>query len=487
MGRSSRSRKPDPIGKGKLTPVQIAYIVDCYLFDNNFTQTRSVFRSEASALIKSPVNEAPRGLLSLAVILDEYISLKEQKVVVEQERIRLERENWRIQTLLRGMQEAMSVYNSSGAGPSTPAIQAPVEKSNPHPVNQSTRSSSGHLAGNATPVVTFSVPQSQTSVVYQKPSSQVAVQPSSIKRKAVNAPEGPSGAKKSRSISSTSSKRLPIKSSGISQLTTNAGSSQEDANPTVPISSIQSNMTNMPMVHSSSIAKRLFTPPKSSGPTTPPRGTSSHSDKSASSSMETPSAAECSNSNSNTPEGTIPTHCTMVSYQKIILSPFKQIIERGKCISSSSPAKKAKGRLDFNDTVPYMPVRVENEVDNTSTSESEKEIDICNMDFPNLDMFGADFSLFSELFVDLDLDSEDVNNSSGSVEASARAMAGISHESRFEDLGADQLMSEYSAAVTQIHSEKDIQVQGENNLIVKSITRCTSVSPVKNVGTLRYQ
>ncbi|KAK4800415.1 hypothetical protein SAY86_020902 [Trapa natans] len=465
MGRQSRAKKPDPIGTGKLTPVQIAYIVDCYLSDNNFTHTRSVFRSEASAFSKSPVHEVPRGLLSLGVILDEYISLKEQKVVVDQERIRLEQEIWRIQTLLRGMQEAMSAYNSSGSGPSTPAIQAPIEKSNPQSVNQSTRSPPGYLARNATPVVPLSVPQSQTNVVHQKSSSQVTVQPSLTKRKAVNtAPQGPSGAKKSRSILSSTSKRLPIKSYGGGQLTTDTGCSQQAVNPAVPISSTQSSMTNMPMVPSSRIAKRLFTPPKSSGPTTPTRGSSSHSDKSASSSMVTPSAAECSNSNSNTPEGTMPTQCTVVSYQKITMSPFKKIIERGKCISSLSPAKRAKGRLYFNDTVPDVLTRVKNEVvDNASTSESEKEIDIYDMDFPNLEMFGTDFSLFSELFVDLDLDGEDVNNYSGSMGASVgamTAMTGISHESGIEDHGADQLMSEYSTTATEIHSEKDNQVQG---------------------------
>lgn len=80
-------------------------------------------------------------------MLNEYISLKEQKVTVDQEGIRLEQENWRIQTLLRGMQEAMNAYNSGGAGPSTPAIQAPIAKSNPQSVNPSTRSSPGTAPG----------------------------------------------------------------------------------------------------------------------------------------------------------------------------------------------------------------------------------------------------------------------------------------------------------------------------------------------------
>ena len=59
-GGSYRSRKSEnmTIGKGKVTAVQIAFIVDRYLSDNNYAQTRSTFRSEASNLIsKSSVQE----------------------------------------------------------------------------------------------------------------------------------------------------------------------------------------------------------------------------------------------------------------------------------------------------------------------------------------------------------------------------------------------------------------------------------------------
>lgn len=58
MGKQSKSRKTENVGKGKVTPVQIAFIVDRYLSDNRFTETRSTFRSEASHLLaKSPINE----------------------------------------------------------------------------------------------------------------------------------------------------------------------------------------------------------------------------------------------------------------------------------------------------------------------------------------------------------------------------------------------------------------------------------------------
>ncbi|XP_042053275.1 uncharacterized protein LOC121798360 isoform X3 [Salvia splendens] len=126
MGKQSKAKKQEHVGKGKVTPVQIAFIVDRYLSDNNYIQTRSNFRSEASHLIaKSPVQEAPKSLLSLGAILDEYITLKEQKVLVDQERLRLEQEKFRVQNLLSGMQEAMNAYNSTGSNVITPPPPLP--------------------------------------------------------------------------------------------------------------------------------------------------------------------------------------------------------------------------------------------------------------------------------------------------------------------------------------------------------------------------
>lgn len=52
--------------------------------------------------------QAPKGLLSLGAILDEYICLKEQKLVIDNEKCRVEK-------LLQGMQDAMNAYNSAGS------------------------------------------------------------------------------------------------------------------------------------------------------------------------------------------------------------------------------------------------------------------------------------------------------------------------------------------------------------------------------------
>jgi uncharacterized protein YccT (UPF0319 family) len=79
-------------------------------------------------------SQAPKTLLSLGAILNDYISLKEQKVILDQERVRLEQEKFRVQNLLHGMQQVMNAYNASGnvapaPAAATPMIQASVTRS----------------------------------------------------------------------------------------------------------------------------------------------------------------------------------------------------------------------------------------------------------------------------------------------------------------------------------------------------------------------
>lgn len=69
--------------------------------------------------------QAPKSLLSLGAILDEYITLKEQKVWVDQERCRLEQEKLRVQNLLSGMQDVLNAYNATGNNVVTPSPPLP--------------------------------------------------------------------------------------------------------------------------------------------------------------------------------------------------------------------------------------------------------------------------------------------------------------------------------------------------------------------------
>lgn len=78
--------------------------------------------------------KAPKSLLSLGAILDEYITLKEQKVCLDQERCRLEQEKFRVQNFLKGMQDVMNAYNSSTVTP--PPLPQPHAVASPAVVSQ---------------------------------------------------------------------------------------------------------------------------------------------------------------------------------------------------------------------------------------------------------------------------------------------------------------------------------------------------------------
>lgn len=52
----------------------------------------------------------PKGLLGLGDILDEYISLKEQRIMVDQEKRRVE-------IAFQGLQDVMRAYNSPQSPP----------------------------------------------------------------------------------------------------------------------------------------------------------------------------------------------------------------------------------------------------------------------------------------------------------------------------------------------------------------------------------
>ncbi|XP_021290024.1 uncharacterized protein LOC110420932 [Herrania umbratica] len=502
MGKQGRSKaKPENLGKGKVTPVQVAFIVDRYLSDNNYPGTRSVFRNEASALIsKSPVREAPKSLLSLGAMLDEYICLKERKVMLEQEKARLEQEKCRVQTLLQGMQSVMNAYNASATA-SLPTIPHATATKSVSVVPQSDPCAGSPTALGppvyGTPTVIPVSGPSNSRMEHDNYSSPVTSQPITRKKRSSEAvTEAPAAEKKTRS--KLSSRKLTTQGTEKLPESENVMNSQVAAQ-LIPAnqSSPPDNTANISTMHVSSVAKCLFNrphlspPTNSSGPKTPPQAVSPQSDKSMTP-LGVSSTANCSHN--NTPQEITPTNCTIISTERVTVSPLKQMtcytIERNRCISSCSPVRTSlkrlgkrdhvKGRLDFDGS--DATVNVDKPITNeTSTSESEMDADIFDLDLPSLDAFGANFS-FSELLVDLDLGCEGIGYPcQPTLGPSADALSGSSHESGDGNLGAPQVMSEFSSTVTKVFSEKDMNAQGPDSVTsVKSITKCVKIlSPAK--------
>ncbi|KAB2046683.1 hypothetical protein ES319_D01G252400v1 [Gossypium barbadense] len=502
MAKQSRSKKPEKLGKGKVTPVQVAFIVDRYLSDNNFSETRSVFRSEASSLIsKSPVREAPKSLLSLGAMLNEYISLKEQKIIAEQEKARLEQEKCRVQSLLQGMQSVMNAFNASSTVP-VPTMISHANATKPTvtvPQSIPTAGSPPGLPMYSTPTI-IPVSGPRNSIMERDKYSTPLTSELSTKNKRTFevANEAPTAAKRTRS--KLTSRRLT--SQGMNKLAESdngKNNSQVAGQPTLNRSLSPDCGANESTTHISGVAKCLFNQPQ---PMTPPQAVSPQSEK-LMTPVDVSSTLNCSLN--NTPQGITPTNCTIISTERVTVSPLKQVtcytIEMNHCISSCSPVKTCskrvgkrdhvKSRLDFDGTEVMENVHkpMTNE---TSTSESEMDADLFDLDLPNLDALGANFS-FSELLVDLDLGCDGTNGypCEPTLATSGDALSGSSHESGNGNMGANQVMSEFSSTFREVFSEKDMNVQCGPDTVtsMKSMTKCIKiVSPVKGRrGSLEKQ
>ncbi|KAL9374272.1 hypothetical protein Peur_033892 [Populus x canadensis] len=430
MGKQNKSKKIDSLVKGgKVSPVQIAFIVDRYLSDNSLTQTRSIFRTEASSLIsKSPLRE---------------------KVILDRERVRLEQEKFRVQDFLHGMQDVMNAYNASAnvtAPPATtPMIQASITRpAVMFPQADPFRGSPVAVGCPMHKSPGFPVSTPLNTTMEHSNLSSITKHSSTRKRMGSNAvAESVPDAKKSRS--KIASRKIPSKAT--SKQCDNTATAQANVQPSPVIeSSAQNGTPTGPIVQASGVAKSLFNQPlpspptSSSNPNTPPQAFCSQNDKSASP-RDISANAHCSNN--NTPQQVTPTNCTVITSERVT------------------------GRLDFDgsDAAVNMDESVDNEL---SASESDREGGIVDLDLPNLDMFGANFS-FSELLIDLDLDCEgNACPCLPALAASADTISGSSHESRDGNFGTDQVMSEFSSTMTEVISGKDTHSQGSLNYLAVS-------------------
>ncbi|KAL9153045.1 hypothetical protein ABFS82_10G023400 [Erythranthe guttata] len=486
MVKQSRSKKQEFVGNGKVTPVQIAFIVDRYLSDNRYAQTRTAFRSEASDLIsKSPVQEAPKSLLSLGAILEEYITLKETKVWVDQERCRLEQENLRVQNLLSGMQGVMNAYNSGG-----PPLPLPPPPVGSVPMSSQAEATVAGLAGynpmyNTPAMMSTSRPSNNRKhpVDFSTP---VMYHNTTKRKQSKCVSDGPAPSKKSRR--STQSKDVNSEENQQKSLITSAAQS----------SACDNARSTSPVQGCNNVAKCLFNqetpspPSNSSFPKTPPRASSSQAEKSTSP-LENHSTAT---SSKETTQTITSSNRTIISSETIRVSPNKQIsyysIEKNHTLTCSplktnskrsNVKEHVKGRLDFGTC--EMPVIPENQTPegNNSTSESEKEGDILGLDFPNLDALGVDFNL-SEFLYNFDLGSDGLDLSSNETldDSSPDSHSGSPLTSENVETGTGQVTSEYTSTISEYRSEKDTSFVGTDTVAaMRSVTkRIRIVSPVKN-------
>ncbi|KAK7390610.1 hypothetical protein VNO78_25925 [Psophocarpus tetragonolobus] len=115
----NQNRNSKSFTRAKISPFLVALIVDQYLNDNNLPQTQFIFRHEASSLFAdSLIDKELKSLLKLEMMLDEYMSLKQYKGMLDQQMIEVMQEKHRIRLLLQSLQNSIHLYNiPSSASP----------------------------------------------------------------------------------------------------------------------------------------------------------------------------------------------------------------------------------------------------------------------------------------------------------------------------------------------------------------------------------
>ncbi|ESQ45074.1 hypothetical protein EUTSA_v10010371mg [Eutrema salsugineum] len=446
MGKSSRSKGSPNIGNGEITPTQIAFIVDRYLYDNRFSKTRNLFRTEASSLLsKSPVRDVLKSYLTLEDILKDYVCLREQKVALAQERVILDQEKIRVQNLLQGMQNVMNTYNASLTVP-PPPVAAPASQ------QKNYRASSSGCAQYNTPNVMSVSLLGNKRVDFGNFSTPLTSQPG--KRKVHEVSVGTPPVTRKARITTAQDNSTANETNKIPQAD-KAANNLSSQTPSETLTLAKNSSANELMTgHGSSVAKCLFNKADSSLPT-------------SSTCLKTPQkhASPCSDKSNSPQKEVTPTNCTIVTRERFTISPLKQItsytVERSHLISSSSPVKSnikmlnkrdhVKGRLNFDETDTEMCLEAPATADlaSTSPSGSEPEVDLSDIDFS---VFGEDFS-FSELGLLVDFD---IGCEGSTPNAPIPTVAGSSPESGNGNLEPDQTMSEYTSTVTEVIQGKDM-------------------------------
>ncbi|EAZ25237.1 uncharacterized protein [Oryza sativa Japonica Group] len=438
--------------KKAVTPAQVAFLVERYLADNGFSASLAAFRTDAAHLFTKAAPVPPKGLLPLSDILHDYVALKEARLAVD--------------SAMHAMHNLVSAYYPHHPPPPAPAPSSPTQffaASSPPAVP----AGAGAVAGYASPIIRYT--QTSSSVVVHNSSTSEANAMSTPAQAPAAAPI--SFPAKKRKAATTKSAAKSKKTCIAPTISSHPKGKTVASQLSLDNSERHSAMAKLP-VQGSSVAKSLFNPLQPqvhSSPCTPQQNNPIVA-------YQTERASSSVVANAHTQQEVASSQCSMVSSKTLIVSPLKgaayYAVERSYHVSSplkpsshkSSKREHVKGKLDFG-TCDDRPCSNEAICEEASTSSDVEKQDDFDIDFTNLDIFDGDFS-FSELLVDLDLDSEGVHCLNPPTNAEVQRLEGV----------ADPMK-----AMAEDPTE-DINSQGAASAVtcVRAITkRIKIVSPVK--------
>ncbi|RCU61478.1 hypothetical protein SETIT_J005000v2 [Setaria italica] len=472
--------------KKKVTPAQVAFLVDRYLADNGFHAALAAFRSDAAHLFSpNRAKPPPKGLLPLADILHDYIALKEGRVAID--------------SAMHAMHSLVSTYYASSSSSPPPPMMMMMPPL--HPATNSAQPSSpplvpplfvasssssppqpqGTAAGYTSPVVHHYAHASTALLVHNSSDVSSCQQPTKKRKHSKSAGKTTTASKKSCIASATTS---DTKGKAVaSQL------SNDNLSAAHPSSAEHSAMAKLP-VQNSSVAKSLFRPLQPqlhSSPCTPQQSYDIQDQDQAAAyptQMPLPVAASA-----HTQQDIASSQCSIVSSKTLIVSPLKggayYAVERSYHVSSplkstthkSTKREHVKGKLNF-DITDSRPVPNEQQVcDKASTSSDEDKQDDFDIDFTNLDIFDGEFS-FSELLLDLDLDTEGVHCQNPSASAEVQRLEPVAKSGYVTEDPA--LPDSVKSMAADFAEDFNSQAGATSVTSVRAITkRIKIVSPVK--------
>ncbi|GJN24224.1 hypothetical protein PR202_gb11955 [Eleusine coracana subsp. coracana] len=463
-GKKKDKEKASSNAKKKVTPVQVAFLVERYLADNGFHAALAAFRSDAAHLFKPHHHKpAPKGLLPLADILHDYIALKESRVAID--------------SAMNAMHSLVSTYYTSNPPPAPPMRLPPPAGAQP-----------------ASPPLVPPLFVASSSSPPQDVSTQAPTALPTKKRKATkSAGKSTSASKKSCIAPATTSH---VKGKAVSQLSIDnqeqnvayAAQPSSMACAAQPSSAEHSVLSNL-HAQSSSVAKSLFGPAQPQVHSSPSTPQQSHLMEGQLTGYQIErSSSVVANAHAQAQQDTSSSQCSIVSSKTLIVSPLKggtyYAVERSYHVSSplkstvhkSSKREHVKGKLNFDttDTRPGLNEQICDPMASTS-SDGDKQDDF-EIDFTNLDLFNSEFS-FSELLLDLDLDTEGVHCQNTSTSAEVQRLEPVP---KSDCMTMDPLLPD-SVKTTTADPTEDITSQGVPSVTsVRAITkRIKIVSPVK--------